>query len=216
MGFLAIFYMKTDIKQDLIQQQVKDFIASTQKTIGDFCNNQQIFCMVSDAVDVICACRGKIITTGMGKAGYAAEKAASSFSSLGMAACYLHPAQASHGDSGIIQNGDVMLALSNSGKTREVIETIELSKHLGIAKVISITSHDESPVKDLSDVIISMGPIQEAGHLAIAPTTSIIMMLIISDMIATISAERRGLTLAEFGLRHHGGYLGKKCRGEEN
>ena len=69
MGFLAIFYMKTDIKQDLIQQQVKDFIASTQKTIGDFCNNQQIFCMVSDAVDVICACRGKIITTGMGKAG---------------------------------------------------------------------------------------------------------------------------------------------------
>jgi arabinose-5-phosphate isomerase len=207
--------METNTQYDLIKKQITEFINSTQETIGNFCNNLHVFYMVSDAVDVICSCKGKIITTGMGKAGYAAEKAASSFSSLGMAACYLHPAQASHGDSGIIQNGDVMLALSNSGKTREVIETIQLARNLGIDKVISITSHEASPVRDLSDVIISMGPIQEAGHLALAPTTSIIMMLIVSDMIATISAQRRGLTIQEFGLRHHGGYLGQKCRGEE-
>jgi len=207
--------MQNNTQEPLVYQDIIDFISSTQSTIGHFCNNLSIFIEVSKAVNIICECKGKIITTGMGKAGYAAEKAASSFSSLGMAACYLHPAQASHGDSGIIQAGDVMIALSNSGKTREVIETIQLARNLNIGKIISITSHDISPVRELSDVVVGLGPIQEAGYLSMAPTTSIIMMLIVTDMIATISAKHRGLTIQEFGLRHHGGYLGKKCRGEE-
>lgn len=206
----------TQEKFESIRQQVNDFLSTTQSVINCFSNNLHVTRMLSDAVDVVCECKGKIITTGMGKAGYAAEKAASSFSSLGMAACYLHPAQASHGDSGIIQKGDVMIALSNSGKTREVIETIQLARHLDVGKIISITSHSKSPVRNLSDIVISMGSIQEAGYLAMAPTTSIIMMLIITDMIATISAKRRELTISEFGLRHHGGYLGKKCRMEES
>lgn len=196
------------------KKQINDFISVTKLAIENLEKNYAIVNSIAYAVNAICYCKGKIITTGLGKAGYAAQKSASSFSSLGTPACYLHPAQASHGDVGIIQPGDILIAFSTSGKTREVIETIDLSSKLGIGTIIAITSHKNSPVRDLSNITIDMGLIQEAGYLEMAPTTSIIIMLTLSDIIATMCAKRKGLTISEFGLRHHGGYLGGKCRGE--
>jgi len=157
----------------------------------------------------------KIVTTGLGKAGHAARKAASSFCSLGFQSCYLSPSEASHGDVGIIAPGDCLLVFSTSGKTREVLETIDLAQKLGIHKVIVITSHIDSPIRKAADVILDMGDIVEAGYLGLAPTTSILVMLIIADMLALVCAEMSEITVEKFGLRHHGGYLGRKCRGEE-
>jgi len=169
----------------------------------------------ADAVDAVLRCTGIIVTTGLGKAGHAAKKCSSSFCSMGFLSCFLHPAEASHGDVGVITPRDMLVAFSTSGKTREVLETIELARSLGVSCVVAVTSHSESPVRAASDIVLEMGIMPEAGHIGLAPTTSIVIMLIIADMLATTCASVRGVTKDEFGLRHHGGYLGRKCRGEE-
>jgi arabinose-5-phosphate isomerase len=168
------------------------------------------------AVQAISACEGKVITVGLGKAGCAARKVASSLSSLGIPSLYLHPGEASHGDIGVVSSKDVMLVFSTSGKTREVLETVSFAKKLGISSVISITSHKDADIRALSDIVIDMGEIEEAGYLNIAPTTSIIVMLVIADILAVICAEIRGFKMTDYADRHHGGYLGVKSRGEIN
>jgi arabinose-5-phosphate isomerase len=170
---------------------------------------------ISKAVRAVLDCRGTIITTGMGKAGHAARKCSSSLCSLSFRSCYIHPGDAAHGDIGVACPGDVIIAFSTSGKTREVVETIGFAKKLGVSHVIAITSHPDGPIREISDIVIDMGVVEEAGHLGIAPTTSIVTMLILSDIIALTSAEMKGITIEDYGLRHHGGYLGMKCRGEE-
>lgn len=202
-------------------RQTMEFMSVTRLAVEKL-ESSGIIPSIIDASDIFCSCQGKIITTGMGKAGHVAKKAASTFSSLALPSCYLHPAEASHGDSGIADADDNILVFSTSGKTREVIETIELFRKLsngdaehGPGKVVAITSHPESPVRDMSDLVIDIGVIQEAGHLSLAPTTSVVIMLMVSDMIASLCAYRKGLTIEQFGLRHHSGYLGMKCRGEK-
>jgi arabinose-5-phosphate isomerase len=155
-----------------------------------------------------------VITTGMGKAGHIAQKASSSFSSLGIPSFYIHPGESSHGDIGVIREGDILLVFSTSGKTREVIETVDFARKLNIGKVIAISSHYDSIIKIKSDITVDMGEICESGYLNIAPTTSIVIMLIIADMIATNSAEINNFTMKDFYIRHHGGYLGEKSKKE--
>jgi len=177
------------------------------------------------AVDILLRTTGKIVTTGMGKAGHIAQKCASLLCSLTFPAVYLHPGDAAHGDIGIIKSydaecpelgskADTLIAFSTSGKTREVLETIRFSRMLGVWRVISITSHPDSPVRRASDVVLDMGRIREAGHLGLAPTTSTVVMMIVADMLALVAAKMKNVTREEYGVRHHGGYLGKKCRGE--
>jgi arabinose-5-phosphate isomerase len=137
-----------------IYKQIKDFIAVTKEAFDNLDRDPFLVESLTKAMEIICSNNGKLITTGLGKAGSAAEKSASSFSSLGIPACYLHPAQASHGDAGIIQHDDIMIAFSNSGKTREVIETIGMFRKLSEGSVISITSHSDSPMRELSDMVI--------------------------------------------------------------
>ena len=189
------------------------FLASTIDALKNIRLDPTSFALAVDSV-ASCGFKNKIVTTGMGKAGHIARKVASSLSSLTFSACYLHPGEASHGDVGVIQTGDILLAFSTSGKTREVIETIEFAKKLGVAKVITITSHPDGDIRNISDIILDMGLITEAGHLGLAPTTSIVVMLVIADMLVLTAAEKAGVSQHEYGLRHHGGYLGKKCRGE--
>ena len=212
--------MQTNPSQQIKNHQhIEDFFATTLSAIGNLVDDPFLRLTISSSAEVISQMIssgiGKVITTGLGKAGHVAEKAASSFSSLGVPACYLHPAQASHGDVGIVQKNDIMIAFSNSGKTREVIEAVELSRRLGISKVIAITAKNDSPIASLSDITIAIGDIKEAGYLSLAPTTSVMIMIMVSDIIATLCAKTIGLTINDFGLRHHGGYLGRKCRGEE-
>jgi arabinose-5-phosphate isomerase len=164
------------------------------------------------AIDIIFRCTGKVITTGMGKAGVIARKTAGTFCSNGTPSVFLHPGDAAHGDLGLLDKGDVILAFSTSGKTREVIEMLELAHHFGIKQSIGITSHPDSAIHDLCDVVINMGVIEEPCRLGLTPTSSSTVMLAIGDALSLLVMELRGFTREQYGLRHHSGYLGQKAR----
>jgi len=169
----------------------------------------------SEAIDLMIKCNennGKIITTGMGKAGIAMQKFSSILRSVSFPSVYIHPGESSHGDLGIICPDDILFVASTSGMTREVLETIELAKHIGVAKVIGVTSHPDSPIRDKADVTIDMGVIKEAGYLHIAPTSSIIVMTAITDCLALICAKEREITFDDYAKCHHSGYLGQVAR----
>ena len=166
----------------------------------------------NDAVAILFRCKGKIITTGMGKAGIIAHKMASTLCSTGTPASFLHPGEAEHGDLGLLAPGDVIIAYSTSGKTREIIEMLELAHHFGIDKIVGITSHPDSSIRNLSNVVINMGVIAEPCSLGLTPTASTMAMLAVSDALALVLMEKKGFTRTAYGLRHHGGYLGRKAR----
>ncbi len=157
-------------------------------------------------------CPGKVLTAGMGKAGHVARKFASTLCSTGTPASYIHPGEAAHGDLGLIGPEDCIVAFSTSGKTREVLEMLELGRHIGLKTVIAVTSHPDSELRTLSDIILDMGIIEEPCPHGLTPTASIVAMLAISDALALTLMDLRGFTRHDFGLRHHGGYLGKKAR----
>ena len=165
-----------------------------------------------NAVRVMMACRGKIITTGIGKAGYIAKKFAATLCSTATPADFIHPAEAAHGDLGLVSTHDVMIAFSTSGKSREVIEILELSRHLGVETIIGVTSHPESDLRDLSDFVLDMGVIEEPCPLGLTPSASMAVMLAITDALALSLMEQKGVTREDYGLRHHGGYLGRAAR----
>ena len=169
---------------------------------------------IEQAVDAILGCSGKVFTTGIGKAGDVAKKAASTFSTTGTPAVFLHPADASHGDVGGVSKGDVLLAFSNSGKTREIIETVTLARLLGVGSIITITADADSPLGVESNIPIAIGHIPEACPFGFTPTCSTTAMIALADALALAVMEKRGFTQADFAIRHHGGYLGKKSRGQ--
>lgn len=164
------------------------------------------------AVEALMSCRGKVVTTGIGKAGFIARKFAAVLCSTGTPATFIHPAEAAHGDLGLISSGDVIIACSTSGKTTEVLELIELSRHLTDARVIGITSHPDSELRKLSDIVLDMGVIEEPCPLGLTPSASMAVMAAIGDALALVLMERKQITRREYGLRHHGGYLGHRAR----
>jgi arabinose-5-phosphate isomerase len=164
------------------------------------------------ALKALETCTGKVVATGMGKAGLVARKFAAILSSTGTPAVFIHPAEAAHGDLGLIDEGDCIVAFSTSGKTREVVELIELSRHLTQAMVIGITSHIDTDLRRLSHVVLDMGDIQEPCPLGMTPTSSMAVMAAIGDALALVLMERKGITRRDYGLRHHGGYLGHRAR----
>lgn len=164
------------------------------------------------AIHIMKECNGKVLTTGIGKAGHMANKFAATLCSIATPAAFIHPAEAAHGDLGLIDKKDCIVAFSTSGKSIEVIEMIKFARHLELNKVIGITSHPDSELRELSDVIIDMGIIEEADCLGLIPSASIAVMLAISDALVLTLMEIKGITKHDFGLRHHGGYLGKKSR----
>lgn len=172
----------------------------------------QLSSAFDEAIRAIEACRGKVIVTGMGKAGFTAQRFAAVLCSTGTPAVFVHPGEAAHGDLGVIGQEDCLFAFSTSGKTREVVEMVELSRHMGPHKVIAITSHPESELRLVSDLIIDMGLIAEPCPLGLTPTASIAVMSAIADALALIVMERRDFSREDYGLRHHGGYLGAKAR----
>ncbi len=165
-----------------------------------------------EAVLALRDCSSKVLTTGMGKAGHIARKCAATLCSTGTQAAYIHPAEAAHGDLGLVGPNDCIIAFSTSGKTNEVIEMLELGRHLGLKTIIGITSHPDSRLRDLADILLDMGQIREPCPLGLTPSASIAVMLAISDALALTLMELRGITKHDYGLRHHGGYLGRKAR----
>ena len=156
---------------------------------------------------------GKLITSGMGKAGQIAHNIATTFSSTGTPAVFLHPSEAQHGDLGILQGNDILLAISNSGKTREIIELIDLKDTLYPSiPVIVITGNVESPLAKKADYFISTGSPQEVCPLGLTPTTSTTVFTVIGDALVVLMMKRIGFTADDYSKRHHGGYLGIKSR----
>ncbi len=157
--------------------------------------------------------KGKLVTSGMGKAGQIAHDIATTFSSTGTPAIFLHPSEAQHGDLGVIQENDILLAISNSGKTRELLELIELKNKLysGIP-VIVITGNKASPLTEKADCVIFTGSPAEVCILGLTPTTSTTVMTVIGDALVVLMMEKIGFTVEEYAKRHHGGYLGAISR----
>ena len=165
-----------------------------------------------DAVETLRACTGKVLTTGIGKAGHIARKFAATLCSTATPADFIHPAEAAHGDLGLVGRNDVMIAFSTSGKSLEVLEILELSRHLGVSTIIGVTSHPDSELRSKSDLVLDMGVIEEPCPLGLTPSASMAVMLAISDALALALLEAKGVTREDYGLRHHGGYLGRAAR----
>jgi arabinose-5-phosphate isomerase len=157
--------------------------------------------------------KGKVVVSGMGKAGQIALNMATTFSATGTPAVFLHPADAQHGDLGVIQPHDVLLLISNSGKTREIIELFNLAKNMGYeSPVIVITGNPDSELGCLAEVTISTGNPKEVCPLGLTPTTSTTVMTVIGDALVVMMMNRIKFTSADYAKRHHGGYLGVKSR----
>ncbi len=156
---------------------------------------------------------GKIIMSGMGKAGQIAVNMATTFCSTGSPSVFLHPAEAQHGDLGVIQPNDVLVLISNSGKTREIVELVSLAKGLydGLP-IIVITGNPNSPLADVADVVLATGNPAEVCMLGLTPTTSTTVMTVIGDILVVTLMKKIGFTSQDYAKRHHGGYLGNKSR----
>ncbi len=156
---------------------------------------------------------GKLVTSGMGKAGQIAMNIATTFCSTGIPAVFLHPSEAQHGDLGVFQKNDILLLISNSGKTREIVELTILSRRLDPnIPFIVITGNPESPLAEEADICLSTGGPKEVCLLGMTPTTSTTAMTVIGDILVVETMERTQFTAAEYSKRHHGGYLGEKSR----
>ena len=191
-----------------IKQRVSEIFSQEAQAISSIPINDEF----ERAVQLLQGCKGKVLTTGMGKAGHIAHKFSATLCSTGTPASFLHPGEAAHGDLGLIEENDAMVAFSTSGKTKEVLDTLTAGRALGLHTVIGITSHPDSELRDLSDVVLDMGDIKEACVIGLTPTSSMAVMLAISDAIALLLMESKGFSAEDFGKRHHGGYLGKKAR----
>lgn len=156
---------------------------------------------------------GKLITCGMGKAGQIAMNIATTFSSTGTPASFLHPSEAQHGDLGIVREHDIMLLISNSGKTRELLELVELTRGLvSDMKFIVITSNPDSALADKATVCLLTGAPAEVCPLGLTPTTSTTVMTVIGDILVVGTMRRINFNNSDYAKRHHGGYLGSKSR----
>lgn len=156
---------------------------------------------------------GKLITSGMGKAGQIAMNIATTFSSTGTPAFFLHPSEAQHGDLGIVRDNDIMLLISNSGKTRELLELVELTRGLvPDIPFIVITSRSDSPLAAEATVCLETGAPKEVCPLGLTPTTSTTVMTVIGDILVIGTMQRIHFTNKDYAKRHHGGYLGSKSR----
>jgi arabinose-5-phosphate isomerase len=160
---------------------------------------------------------GKVIASGMGKAGQIAENIATTLSSTGTPAVFIHPSEAQHGDLGVIRENDVLLVLSNSGKTREILELVELTHNLyEKVPLIVITGNPEGELPKIAEVSIFTGNPKEVCALGLTPTTSTTTMTVIGDILVVLEMKKIGFSHADYAKRHHGGYLGQKSRNAAN
>ncbi|MFM2120841.1 MAG: hypothetical protein RL722_2309 [Pseudomonadota bacterium] len=161
------------------------------------------------AVDLVLACRGRVVVMGMGKSGHVGRKIAATLASTGTPSFFVHPAEASHGDLGMVTPGDVVLAISNSGESDELAAILPALKRLG-ARLIAMTGKGESTLARHADVVLSNRVSQEACPLNLAPTASTTAQLALGDALAVALLDARGFREADFARSHPGGALGRK------
>jgi arabinose-5-phosphate isomerase len=161
------------------------------------------------AVELLYNCRGKVVVTGLGKSGLICRKIAATFASTGTAAFFLHAGDANHGDMGMIVEGDVVLAVSNSGETEEILTLLPILKRIGV-RLIAMTGNHGSTLSLAADVVLDAGVAEEACPLGLSPTASTTAALALGDALAVILLERKGFKEEDFALRHPGGILGRR------
>lgn len=163
------------------------------------------------AVELLSGCRGRVITTGMGKSGIIARKLAATFSSTGTPAQFLHPAEAVHGDLGIVTTHDLVIALSHSGETEEIGRLLETIKRLDVS-LIALTGKKDSTLARYADVVLDVGVSAEACPMGLAPTASTTAALVMGDALAMALLKRKGFRDEDFAALHPGGRLGARLR----
>jgi arabinose-5-phosphate isomerase len=184
-------------------RQVLEIEAGAIKEVADRLDDSFL-----EAVDLLLKCRGRVVVTGMGKSGIIGTKIAATFSSTGTPAVFLHPAEAIHGDIGMVVADDVVLAISNSGETGEIVRLLDYLQRANIP-LISMVGRPESTLARDSRVVLDVGVRQEACPLGLAPTASTTAALALGDTLAMMVSEKRGFTTEAFAIRHPGGELGK-------
>ncbi|GGH68313.1 MAG: SIS domain-containing protein [Bacteroidetes bacterium] len=197
----------------MVQSRIQEIIEREVEAI----RNIPIDGVIEDAIDIIYRQvhekGGKVVVSGMGKAGQIGVNIATTLSSTGTPAIFLHPAESQHGDLGMVQPNDVMFLISNSGKTREIIEMEYLVKqlHPGI-EIIGLTGSLDGDLAKFSDVLLYTGGPKEVCPLGLAPTTSTTVMTVVGDVLVVLLEERIGFTKEQYAKRHHSGYLGDLAR----
>ena len=162
---------------------------------------------LTQALDLMQNSKGRIIITGMGKSGHIGKKIAASLASTGTPSFFVHPAEASHGDLGMITEEDVVIAISNSGESKELVDILNYCKRFGI-KLICITKNPDSSLAKAGDIVLKLPNNGEACPLGLAPTNSTTATLVLGDILTAGLIERKGFTKADFNARHPGGKLG--------
>jgi arabinose-5-phosphate isomerase len=163
------------------------------------------------AVDMLAACHGRIVVSGIGKSGHVARKTAATLASTGSPALYVHPAEASHGDLGMVQPGDALVLFSNSGETTELADLVAHARRFAMP-LIAVTGRRDSTLARAADAVLLLPPAAEACPMGLAPTTSTTMQLGLGDAIAVALLTRRGFTATDFRSFHPGGRLGARLR----
>lgn len=159
------------------------------------------------AIDLLDGCQGRVVLSGMGKSGFIAQKLSATLASTGCPSLYLHPAEALHGDLGRLTRGDVLIGLSNSGETEEMVRLLRPLKRLGIP-VIAMVGNSKSTLARAADVVLFIGDVEEASPIGLVPTASTTTMLVLGDALAMTLFSRRGFGRAEFARFHPAGRLG--------
>jgi arabinose-5-phosphate isomerase len=167
------------------------------------------------AVELLHACKGRVVVTGLGKSGLVGRKIAATFASTGTPALFLHTGEALHGDLGMLTAGDVMLAISTSGETAELIELLETVKRLGVP-LLALTANPKSTLAKASNIVLDIAVKEEACSLNLAPTASTAAAMAMGDALAIALLERRGFKAEDFAALHPGGRLGNKLRRVES
>jgi arabinose-5-phosphate isomerase len=194
-------------------KEIKSILEREAQAISSIPVHQNYFDVVDLIQLQIHSKGGKVIASGMGKAGHVANHIATTLSSTGTPALFIHPSEAQHGDLGVIRENDVLLVFSNSGKTREILELVHLTHvlHPGIPVVV-ITGNPEGSLAQQSKFVLFTGNPEEVCPLGLTPTTSATAMAVIGDVLVVLMMKKIGFSAKDYSRRHHGGYLGQKSR----
>ncbi|MCX7186817.1 MAG: KpsF/GutQ family sugar-phosphate isomerase [Methylophilales bacterium] len=191
--------MTLDLARDILQLEAREIDALALRLDEQF----------TAAVSLILKCQGRVVVSGMGKSGHIGGKIASTLASTGTPAFFMHPAEASHGDLGMITAGDIVIALSNSGESDEILAIVPPLKRLG-ASIIAITGNDNSTLAQAADIHLSAHVSKEACPLGLAPTSSTTVALALGDALALCVLDQREFTAEDFARSHPGGSLGRR------
>lgn len=187
----------------------KDVLKSEAESLLKLSNN--IDNNFNEAIEILYNCKGKVILTGVGKSGHIASKIAATFSSTGTPAFFLNPMEGMHGDIGVIMEKDVIIAISKTGETEELLNILPYPKRLNIP-IIAITTGKESSLAKLSDIVLLLPNVKEVCPMNLAPTTSTTMTLALGDALAVALMEKRNFKKEQFAMFHPGGSLGRQLK----